>query len=523
VKEPAQGDPVTLAALIESGSVSFAGTRLVFHTPEGTTESTIGRLTVDARRAAAALQALGLARGDTVACQLGNSPEYVALLYACLLLGIALVPVIAIYGRDELSHILTDSGASVLVVPRRSDRVDFVERVRELGEVAPATVIYVSGDGADGTSWDDFIDIEPIGESVAVVASDPSVIIYTSGTTSRPKGVLHTQASILWEVTATLRHMGWDHGMTLLNPSPAGHMTAVLSALRPVAFGIDTVYMSKWIPKAGIDLIHRYGAIGFTATAPYFISSLLDEADRTGADLSPLKECNVGGAAVPPSLIERADRRGLVAFRSYGSSEHPTISQGSRFDSLADRVGSDGRVTPGGIVRIVGDEGGDLPFGADGEILTQGPEQFSGYLHVPLSETPLVDGWFATGDIGRIDERGFLTVTGRKKDIIIRGGENLSAGEIEEVLARHPAVMEAAVVGMPDERLGEKVCAFVVLNIDASLDLDDVRAHFASQGLAIQKTPERLELVVSFPRTATNKVRKDELRARLADPVRSGK
>jgi acyl-CoA synthetase len=183
---------------------------------------------------------------------------------------------------------------------------------------------------------------------------------------------------------------------------------------------------------------------------------------------------------------------------------------------LAQRAHTDGRVQAGSEVRIVDDEGRDLPCGSDGDILVRGPELFIGYTDAALNEQAFTeDGWFRTGDIGRLDDRGCLSITDRKKDIVIRGGENISSQEVERVLATHPAVRDVAVVAMPDARYGEKVCAFVVTRDGETLPLDEVRRHFAEAGVAKQKTPEALFVVDEFPRTASGKVRKADLRAQL--------
>jgi acyl-CoA synthetase (AMP-forming)/AMP-acid ligase II len=219
-----------------------------------------------------------------------------------------------------------------------------------------------------------------------------------------------------------------------------------------------------------------------------------------------------GAAAVPPGLVRRADRAGVTAYRSYGSSEHPTVSCGLPSDELDRRAGTDGRLQPRCTVRIVDDDDRDAH---EGEILTRGPELFLGYVDKALDEEAFTDGWFRTGDIGRLDEEGFLTITDRKKDIIIRGGENLSSKEIEDVLLEHPAIAEAAVVGVPDPVLGERACAVVVLRKDspqATLALGDLLAHFQAAGVARQKTPEYLLVREALPRTPAGKVQKFLLR-----------
>jgi acyl-coenzyme A synthetase/AMP-(fatty) acid ligase len=338
--------------------------------------------------------------------------------------------------------------------------------------------------------------------------------VYTSGTTAEPKGVRHSHNTLLSEVRGSSRRAA--PGMKQLAAFPSGHVAGVLGLLRVLALGLPSVIMEAWDPVAAARLVEEH-RVTSAAGAPIYLATLLDAAEVTGRDLSSLAEYLTGAADVAPALIERADRCGIAAYRCYGSSEHPTISSGVPADPLVKRATTDGRVCPGSEVRIVDDEGRELPPGTDGEIVSRGPEQFLGYLASQLdADAYLPGGWLRSGDLGHLDSGGYLTVTGRKKDIIVRGGEKISAREVEDVLLSHPAVAEAAVVGAPDQRYGERSCAFVVLRPGASLDLAEVRRHFTGSGLARQKTPEQLVITTALPRTASGKVHKHALRARLA-------
>jgi cyclohexanecarboxylate-CoA ligase len=275
--------------------------------------------------------------------------------------------------------------------------------------------------------------------------------------------------------------------------------------------------MDRWNPTEAARLVttHRVTA---SAGAPIHLSGLLQASEQDAqVDLSSLGSYLTGAASVTPSVIRRAASRGVTAFRSYGMTEHPTISLGCSEDPLDKRAETDGRLSPGTRVRFVDDHGVDVAPGHRGEILTRGPERFDGYDSVELATDSMLDGWFRTGDIGCLDDEGYLTVTDRKKDIIVRGGENISARELEEVLGTHPAVVEAAAVPFADTVYGERVCAFVVLRVGHRLELDGVRAHFVACGLARYKTPERLEVLNELPRTASGKVRKHLLREWLTN------
>ena len=206
----------------------------------------------------------------------------------------------------------------------------------------------------------------------------------------------------------------------------------------------------------------------------------------------------------------------MVVVRAYGMSEHPTVVIGDPADPLEVRAHRDGRVTPNNRLRLVDDDGRPVSVGHRGELQVRGPEQFVGYTNVPLADTFTADGWFPTGDIGLLDAEGYVTVVDRKKNIIIRGGENLSATEIEDVVGSHPAVAEVGVIGVPDERYGERACAFVVLREGAELTLEELGRHFAESGVARQKVPEHLRFVPSLPRSGTGKIRKHELLRQLS-------
>ena len=250
---------------------------------------------------------------------------------------------------------------------------------------------------------------------------------------------------------------------------------------------------------------------------PFHLNQVIDGAERAGLDMSSLRTWTIGGTSVPASLIRRAMKVGIIACRSYGSSEHPTISRNTPDDPEEKRIGTDGKLQPGVHVRFVDEEGLDVPAGSEGEILSLGPQLFAGYTDDILNRDAFTpDGWFRTGDVGRLDAEGYLSITDRKKDIIIRGGENISAKEVEDALTSHPAVVEAAVVPFADAQLGERVCAYVILRPGRSFGQADALAHIISLGLAKQKSPEKVVVLNEFPRTSVGKIKKKELKDRLA-------
>src|SRR5271170_2964653 len=259
--------------------------------------------------------------------------------------------------------------------------------------------------------------------------------------------------------------------------------------------------MDRWSARAAAELIEQH-RITTSAGTPFFLSTLLDQAERDGRDISSLDRFLCGAAAVSPALVDRSEAAGIVTWRTYGSTEHPAISSGGPTDPPEKRRLTDGRVTPGNEVRLLDERGADVAAGQEGEIVARGPKQFLGYQDPAADAQAFVDGtWFRTGDLARFDEDGYLVVTDRVKDIIIRGGENISAREVEEVLARHPAVAEVAVCAAPDEVWGESVCAVVVPRDGATAptvhELDEVAA---AAGLATHKLPSRVVVTDALPR-----------------------
>jgi acyl-CoA synthetase (AMP-forming)/AMP-acid ligase II len=349
------------------------------------------------------------------------------------------------------------------------------------------------------------------------------MIVYTSGTTAEPKGVLHTHNTLLAEKggAAAVRARTPTSDRPDLQLFPAGHIAGALGTIFLFSGAPTTVAFDSFDAEQAIAAIEELGAAS-TSGATVFLARMVELLESGAATLEGLEHFIVGAATVPPELVERADALGIRATRCYGSSEHPTVTLSAPGEPLWVRARTDGPALPGNELRIVDDEGRELEAGAEGEIITRGPELFVGYLDERLNRSAfLEEGWFRTGDVGRL-EKGLLVVTDRKKDIIIRGGENISASEVEAVLGRLDAVLESAVVAAPDPSLGERVCAFVVLRSGAQLSLDEVRSHFTDAGLARQKTPEQLIAVEALPRTASGKVQKELLRLRLREPAEAG-
>jgi acyl-CoA synthetase (AMP-forming)/AMP-acid ligase II len=511
-------DELTLPAHILAGAAVLDGCPLIFVTGDDEHATTLGALVSDAQVVAGALQARGIGPGDVVAVQLPGSYEGAVAQAAIGLCGAVLLPVVMIYGPRELGFVLRRSGATAVILAREHrGRPHAAVILGGLSGLAALKLAVVVGDTAPGHGAISYADLAggPGGpyRQPGPAPDDRAALMYTSGTTADPKGVQHSHRTLLAEATSRVyAHTG--PGARSLGLFPPGHIAGLLTLLRILLLGTPTVIMQAWDAALAARLIDRH-AVTTSGGAPVQLSGLLDQQASGTATLATLREFLTGAAPVPPSLIRRADAAGITAFRSYGSSEHPTISAGSVADSLDQRAATDGRLVAGNQVRIVDPAGRDVPAGRDGEILSRGPELFAGYTDAALNAAAfLPGGWFRTGDVGRLDDNGYLTVTDRLKDIIIRGGENISAKEVEDLLITHPAVADVAVIPAPDPVMGERVCAVVVARPGCSFELEEARAHFVAAGAARQKTPEVIVLVDELPRTPAGKVRKDLLRAR---------
>jgi acyl-CoA synthetase (AMP-forming)/AMP-acid ligase II len=325
------------------------------------------------------------------------------------------------------------------------------------------------------------------------------LIAFTSGTTSNPKGVVHSHQTLGFETRQLLENYPEDRGRQL-TATPVGHFIGMLGAfLIPVLEGAPIDLCDVWDPGMVLKLIERDG-LSIGGGPPYFVTSLLDHPDCTSEHLKHFTTVGLGGSTVPAAVTRRLTDLGMFVFRSYGSSEHPSIT-GSKPTAPEDkRLYTDGNPRPGVEIRL----------GPDGEIYSRGPDLCLGYTDPELTAKAFDDdGWYRTGDVGVLDEDGYLTITDRKADVIIRGGENISALEVEEVLLTMPGVVEAVVVAAPDDRLGERTAAVLRVRDGHPMPtIDDVRDHFKQAGIARQKWPEELHQVDDYPRTASGKVQK---------------
>lgn len=485
---------------------------------------TAAQTRADARRLAGILARRGLKRGEVVSFQLPNWYEATLVELACAYGGFVCNPIVTIYRDAEVDFIIRDSGSRVFFIPERFRNFSYRDMANRLrgGWPKVADVIVVRGAaGADGFE-----------QLMAEEASDPGappdpnhikLIMYTSGTTNRAKGVLHTHNTIATEIANFAGWLKLGRDDVVLMPSPLGHITGYLYGIQlPVTLGIPVVLMETWDVGKAIELIERH-RVSFTIGATPFLQELTNVCLERGNRLPSMRYFPTGGAPVPPEVVYAADRafERCIVFRLYGSTEAPTVTLGVVDPAEQKlRAETEGYVV-GHEIKLVDIDDRPVPPGVEGEILTRGPEMCVGYALAEQNNDAFDrDGYFRTGDLAIQTPEGCLTITGRKKDIIIRGGENLSPKEIEDVLYAHPAIREAAVVAMPHERLGETCCAFVTLKPDADFDFDTMLSILEKSGLAKQKYPERLEIVQSLPYTAAGKIRKNLLRDEIAGKIR---
>ncbi len=480
-----------------------------------------------ATRLARGLVGSGVRPGDVIAIQLPNWEETAVAYLATAIAGAVFVPIVHIYGPRETDWILRASGARMFLCPDRWHTIDYLQRIARMPALTGAADIEVVivGDklpdaAARAVAWEA---LESRGDRSVELprldAADPLLIVYTSGTTSDPKGAVHSHQTLMAELRNMPQAPVDEPERVTLQPWPAGHIGGLCALLGPILTRARAIMLDRWDAHEAVELIESFG-VDTLCAAPFHVSVLLDMRDAGAARLESLRRVVSGGAGVPPALVERADAAGWRMVRCYGSTEHPTATSGDHDDALEARARTDGIACPHSEVRIARPDGSGAAIGEAGEVWLRGPELFLGYTDPAANaEAFAPDGWFRSGDVGVLDAAGRLTITDRIKDVIIRGGENISSLEVEDLLQRHPAIAEAAAVGMPDPRYGERVCAFVVPADGCQApDIDELIGHFEALGAARQKTPERVVAVDDLPRTASGKVRKQELRARFDDP-----
>lgn len=476
-----------------------------------------------AKRLAGYFKSIGLQPGQIVSFQLPNWWECSVINLAAAMTGIVVNPIVPINRDAEVTYMLNESGSRVIFIPhvfRGFDYATMMSRIADNLEYAPR-VIVVRGSVPGFESFDDAASSDPIGTFESVDPNSVKLLMYTSGTTGRPKGVLHSHNSIGADSIKMAAAMGLNADDRTFSPSPVTHVSGFLWGLNaPWIVNVPAVIVDIWDPTRALELVNTH-ACTFMLGATPFLQDFLAVARDAGDRVPSLRYFLCGGASVPPDLILDAARQfpNCIPFRTFGATEVPTMTAGPKSRARLDLAAhTDGRLLHC-EVRIVDVATGELLGpGEEGEILAREPSMALGYARQEDNiEAYDEDGFFRMGDLGRLVEGDHIVCTGRKKDLIIRAGENISAREIEDVLFASERIEEVAVVSMPSKRTGEAICAFIVLAGEESLNLDDVAALVSMAGLARQKTPEHIVIVDTLPKTASGKVRKDQLRMLAAE------
>jgi cyclohexanecarboxylate-CoA ligase len=474
-----------------------------------------------AEAAAAALSVRGVGLGTVVSWQLPTTIEAVILLVALTRIGAVQNPLIPILREREVSFITHQVGTDLLIVPEewrgfahgamaedlaRSGGFRVVEiDLHDLGERRhPERFRLPAGSASD------------LDHAEKPATDDLRWVYYSSGTTADPKGARHTDTSIMSSSNALLDLMGFGANDIYPIPWPLTHIGGVSVLVSSLRGGVHLVLFDAFDPTATPQRMSIHDPTVVGTAVPFFRAYLHAASEAQDGLLFPsLRFGTFGGAPVPTEIHhEMRVMFDVPLIGSWGLTEFPNATSATPDDPEEILATSVGRAAPGVSVRAVDSQGIDCPLGQEGELLLQGPQCFSGYVDTSLNEASFdAQGWFRTGDLGTIDPAGTVRITGRLKDIVIRNAENISVVEVEEMLYRHPAVADAAVIGLPDTRTGERVVAVVVLQEGDTIDLDGLREHCRLEGLAVQKCPEQVEILEVLPRNAMGKVLKQELRA----------
>jgi acyl-CoA synthetase (AMP-forming)/AMP-acid ligase II len=456
--------------------------------------------------------------GSVVSFVLPNWHEAAVIYMAATLAGMVVNPILPSLRDRELLFILKDVGSRLIFVPaalRHHDYAAMLTRVTAQLE-SPPEVVVVRGDGGVHTPYASLFQHNGVDNPLPVPDPDSvRMILYTSGTTGRPKGVLHSHNSIHALICQIREHWLVEPGDKFLVPSPIAHIGGSIYAFEcPLLLGTTAVLMDRWSADEAVKLLDAEGCTHMAGATP-FLEQILDAAGQANTRLRSLKLFVCGGASVPPPLIRRAAAyfTGAVVTRVYGSTEVPVTTVGvTQRDDAAHGADTDGRA---GLAEIKLIDHTAAPAG-EGQIHSRGPQMLVGYLHAE-DETDSFDkeGYFRTGDLARWVDGEYLVVTGRAKDIIIRNGENISPKEVEDVLIGHPLIAEVAIVGVPDPRTGERAIAVIVPKTTSKPDVASLRGYLDAQGVATFKVPEQVVIWDALPKNDAGKVLKHQIRAAL--------
>ena len=464
--------------------------------------------------------AKGIESGDRIAFQLPGWCEFTVIYLACLKIGAVSVPLLPSWREAELVWVLNKCQAKMFFAPtlfKQTRPVDLIlplqnqlpqlQQLVGVDKLAPATsALSLSQIIADNT---------PLTTAITVHGDELAAVLFTSGTEGLPKGVMLTHNDILASERAYCARLNLTWQDVFMMPAPLGHATGFLHGVTaPFLIGARSVLLDIFTPDACLALLEQQRCTCMLGATP-FVYDLLNLLEKQPADLSALRFFLCGGTTIPKKVARECQQRGIKLLSVYGSTESSPHAVVNLDDPLSRFMHTDGYAAAGVEIKVVDDARKTLPPGCEGEEASRGPNVFMGYFDEPELTARALDeeGWYYSGDLCCMDEAGYIKITGRKKDIIVRGGENISSREVEDILLQHPKIHDACVVAMPDERLGERSCAYVVLKAPHhSLSLEEVVAFFSRKRVAKYKYPEHIVVIEKLPRTASGKIQKFLLR-----------
>ncbi|HBA9450259.1 TPA: medium-chain fatty-acid--CoA ligase [Escherichia coli] len=464
--------------------------------------------------------AKGIESGDRIAFQLPGWCEFTVIYLACLKIGAVSVPLLPSWREAELVWVLNKCQAKMFFAPtlfKQTRPVDLIlplqnqlpqlQQIVGVDKLAPATSsLSLSQIIADNT---------PLTTAITTHGDELAAVLFTSGTEGLPKGVMLTHNNILASERAYCARLNLTWQDVFMMPAPLGHATGFLHGVTaPFLIGARSVLLDIFTPDACLALLEQQRCTCMLGATP-FVYDLLNLLEKQPADLSALRFFLCGGTTIPKKVARECQQRGIKLLSVYGSTESSPHAVVNLDDPLSRFMHTDGYAAAGVEIKVVDDARKTLPPGCEGEEASRGPNVFIGYFDEPELTARALDeeGWYYSGDLCRMDEAGYIKITGRKKDIIVRGGENISSREVEDILLQHPKIHDACVVAMPDERLGERSCAYVVLKAPHhSLSLEEVVAFFSRKRVAKYKYPEHIVVIEKLPRTASGKIQKFLLR-----------
>ncbi|EKH9592426.1 medium-chain fatty-acid--CoA ligase [Escherichia coli] len=464
--------------------------------------------------------AKGIESGDRIAFQLPGWCEFTVIYLACLKIGAVSVPLLPSWREAELVWVLNKRQAKMFFAPtlfKQTRPVDLIlplqnqlpqlQQIVGVDKLAPATSsLSLSQIIADNT---------PLTTAITTHGDELAAVLFTSGTEGLPKGVMLTHNNILASERAYCARLNLTWQDVFMMPAPLGHATGFLHGVTaPFLIGARSVLLDIFTPDACLALLEQQRCTCMLGATP-FVYDLLNVLEKQPADLSALRFFLCGGTTIPKKVARECQQLGIKLLSVYGSTESSPHAVVNLDDPLSRFMHTDGYAAAGVEIKVVDDARKTLPPGCEGEEASRGPNVFMGYFDEPELTARALDeeGWYYSGDLCRMDEAGYIKITGRKKDIIVRGGENISSREVEDILLQHPKIHDACVVVMPDERLGERSCAYVVLKAPHhSLSLEEVVAFFSRKRVAKYKYPEHIVVIEKLPRTASGKIQKFLLR-----------